>query len=291
MDADFSGRSFARNGSHNGGVNSMDVLERMLMKEREALGSEVIAPVIRKKKVLIRVREQVYECHLDREFSGWGIFEMHDRGRARLVREAEIWEKERYAGAFHARSLVLFFRDSAGIWWARDAGRQEFVKVYLVEGEQQFDTVRSSFDGTQHWYISPGNVPDIQKAQKLREALTDGIPADKLHFIVSSLSRLDLELYSLALKVQKSITELDSDAAIKRIERALHLGCAEMLGATEQGDGYLVQWKRGSETHRSYIDRDLNVVSAGFCLSGGDRLQDLTTLASLIKQRGTQGGR
>jgi len=268
----------------------MDVLERMLMNEREALGSEVIAPVIRKKKVLIRLQEQVYECHLDREFSGWGIFEMHDRGMARFVREAEIWEKDRFAGAFHAYSLILFFRDSTGIWWARDISRKRFVKVYLVEGEQQFDTVRASFDGTQLWYISPGNVSDIQKAQKLREALADGIPADKLHFIVSSLSRLDLELYSLAIKVQKSITELDSDAAIKRIERALHLGCAEMLGATEQGDGYLVKWKRGTETHSSYVDRDLSVISAGFCLSGGDNLQDLTTLASLVKQRG-KGGR
>lgn len=269
----------------------MDVLERMLMKEKEALGAEVIAPVIRKKKVLIRVREQVYECHLDREFSGWGIFEMHDRGKARLVREAEIWEKERYAGAFHARSLVLFFRDSAGIWWARDAGRQEFVKVYLVEGEQQFDTVQASFDGVQFWYLSSGNSSDIRKAHKMREALIDDIPVESLKRLIPNITSLEYGIYSLARKVQKSISELDADAAVKRIERALQLGCAEMLGATEQGEGYLVQWKRGSETHRSYIDRDLNVVSAGFCLDGGDKLQDLTTLASLIKQRGKPGGR
>jgi hypothetical protein len=269
----------------------MDVLEKMLKREKDAIGETVIAPVIKKRKVMIRALEQIYECHLDTEFSGWGIFEMHDRGKARLVREAEIWEKERYAGAFPAHNLVLFFRDSAGIWWARDSIRKAFVKVYLVEGEQQFDTVRASFDGTDHWYISPCNGFDVRKAQKMREALNDSIPVESLHLFASNVSMPELELYSLALKVQKSIGELDSEAALKRIGRALKLGCAEMIGAAEQGDGYLVQWKRGSETHRSYIDRDLNVISAGFCLSGGDNLQDITTLASLIKQRGKIGGR
>jgi len=269
----------------------MDVLEKMLRREKDAIGETVIAPVMRKRKVMIRALEQIYECHLDSEFSGWGIFEMHDRGKARLVREAEIWEKERYAGAFPAHNPVLFFRDSAGIWWARDSIRKAFVKVYLVEGEQQFDTVRASFDGTDHWYISPCSGSDARKAQKMREALSDCIPVESLHLFVSGVSRQEFELYSLALRVQKSISELDADAAVKRIERALKLGCAEMIGATEQGDGYLVQWKRGSETHRSYIDRDMNVISAGFCLSGGDRQQDITTLASLIKQRGRKDGR
>jgi len=271
-------------------MNLMDVLEKILMREKEALGVTVIAPVIRRKKVGIRVREQVYECHLDSEFSGWGIFEMHDRGKARLVREAEIWEKERYAEAFPARSLVLFFRDSAGIWWARDVSRHVFVKVHLVEGEQQFDTIHASFDGTRFWYLSPGYGSDARRPQKMREALIDGISPENLHRTVPSLTSWEYDLYSLALKVQKSIRELDGDAAVKRIKRALQLGCAEMLEATEQGGGFLVNWKRGSEDHRSYVDHDMNVISAGFCLAGGDKLQDLTSLASLIKQRG-KGGR
>ncbi|MBX3171652.1 MAG: hypothetical protein KF760_29855 [Candidatus Eremiobacteraeota bacterium] len=69
------------------------------------------------------------------------------------------------------------------------------------------------------------------------------------------------------------------------LRRAVERGGGELLSATPTQQGWSVTWRRGRETHTSQIDGQLNVLSAGFCLSGQDRIQDLTSLVSLIGER------
>jgi hypothetical protein len=263
---------------------SADVLEKILSREKSAIGQQFIAPVAGGHRVRIHLGGFLWECLLDREFSGWGVFEMAGQGRAKLLREAEVYEKERYLEAFPRVSLVLFFRDSRGIWWARDSRRGRFVEVLLVEGHLIFDSVTAVFDGTSYWFADLDNRIDPRKSRALRDALEATMAPEILR--IADLTAADRELYEMALVIQREMEEQHKDVFIRKIEKALRTGDGELLEAAEVNNGFRIRWKtmRG-ETFTSMVDRNLSVVSAGLCLSGGDKRQDLTTLASLLKNQ------
>jgi hypothetical protein len=263
---------------------SCEILERILAREKKVIGEQFIAPVAGGRRVRIQVRDFLWECLLDREFSGWGIFEMAEHGRAELIREAEVFEKERYLEGLPRVSLILFFRDSRGIWWARDVRRGRFVEVFLVEGALIFDSVSAAFDGSNYWSVDLDIAIDPRKSQALRNALDMMTEPESLR--ISSLASPDRELYEMALSIQRGLEEQDKDASLKRIEKALRTGDGDLLEAAEIQNGFRIKWKtcRG-ETFTSLVDRNLSVISAGRCLAGGDARQDLTTLASLLKNQ------
>ena len=66
------------------------------------------------------------------------------------------------------------------------------------------------------------------------------------------------------------------------LRRAVERGGGQLISATACQQGWNVTWKRGGVTHTSLVDAHLNVLTAGFCLSGQDRFQDLTSLVSLL---------
>ena len=132
---------------------SREMLERILSQEKKTVGQMVLAPVAGGRKVRFTIDNLFHECLLEKQFKGWGIFEVLGNGRAMLVREAEAWEKERYAENFTPLQFVLFYRDSGGIWWARDMRRRQFLPVYLVEGLLQFDVITAVFDDSHCWFI------------------------------------------------------------------------------------------------------------------------------------------
>ena len=70
---------------------------------------------------------------------------------------------------------------------------------------------------------------------------------------------------------------------LSAVRRAVERGGGVLLSAAGDANGWTVSWARGGVDYQSRVDRHLNVVSAGFCLSGGDRAQDLTTLVSLVE--------
>ena len=62
-----------------------------------------------------------------------------------------------------------------------------------------------------------------------------------------------------------------------------------MQSYLERPDGYTVEYTVDGHAHRSVVDRELRVVAAGICLSGGDRNFDLTSLVDVIREG--HGGR
>ncbi|MFN8612248.1 MAG: hypothetical protein U0931_32180 [Vulcanimicrobiota bacterium] len=69
------------------------------------------------------------------------------------------------------------------------------------------------------------------------------------------------------------------------VRRAVERAGGELLQASANQQGWKVTWRRAGQTHTSQVDHRLNILSAGFCLSGQDRIQDLTSLVSLIHER------
>lgn len=260
-------------------MKSSEILDEILEMENRLLWREFIAPVAGGRKVRARIENICLECVLQAPFSGWGVFEIHGPGKARLMREAEVWEKEAYLSAFPKASLVLFQRDAGGIWWAQDLRFRRFVPVYLVEGHLPFDVICASFDGVNYWHVSadPGGNPT--KAQALRQAFESETDPS---FPMTGRER---DLYETALLLKRRNAETRRDASGRRIEEALRLGNGKLLESVQMNDGYRVRWKRGNTVVTSVVGADLSVISAGFCLSGRDKEQDLTSLASLLATR------
>lgn len=71
----------------------------------------------------------------------------------------------------------------------------------------------------------------------------------------------------------------------QELRRAVERGGGELVSAAATQQGWTVTWRRGGDIHTSQVDANYNVLSAGFCLSGQDRIQDLTSLVSLIHGR------
>jgi hypothetical protein len=259
-----------------------ETLESILRGEKETVGQFVLAPVASGKKVRIQLDGILYECLLEKEFNGWGIFKLQGNGKAELVREAEMWEKERYAEKFPCSSLVLFYRDTGGLWWARDMKRDIFVAVYLVEGMQQFDVIIAVFDGSHSWFVSYDSRFDGRRAQSFRAAIEGQVGMGGLN--VDNLTEKERELYRMALAVKEGLKAKDREAFARDVEEALKKGSGRIVECIEVGStGYRVTWNSGYRgTLTTIVDKNMSVLSAGLCLSGGDRLQDLASLASLL---------
>ena len=259
----------------------MDTLEKIVAEERAAEGETVLAPVAGGRKVYISIQSRFYECLLEKEFTGWGIFRLMGKGRVRLERDAEAWEIEKYAQAFSLWHLVLFHRDRDSIWWARDIKRDRFVPVHLVEGLQQFDSLRACHDGSRYWFINSSPSTDMRRARTLRSALSNETAPE--HLPLRNLTLKEQELYAMALILKKGFTERNKDSFVRSVEKALHTGMGTLIECTEQNNQFNIRWRSGDGRSLStMVDKNLSVISAGLCLSGGDRLQDLTSLASLV---------
>jgi hypothetical protein len=260
---------------------SREVLERLLSKEKKTAGRMVLAPVAGGRKACFNIDNLLYECLLEKQFKGWGIFELRGNGRAMLVREAEAWEKERYAENFTPLTLVLFHRDSSGIWWARDMRRRQFIPVHLVEGLLQFDVITAVFDGSQCWFVHYDPRCDGRRAEHFRKALEGQVNTAGLR--MQEVTAQEEELYRMALAVKRGMEEKDREACANSVEKALRAGEGHLMECVEVDKGYRITWRAGGgRTLTTLIDGKLSVISAGLCLAGGDRAQDLTSLASLL---------
>lgn len=62
-------------------------------------------------------------------------------------------------------------------------------------------------------------------------------------------------------------------------------GGGRLLRVEPQGTLFALNWRAVRGEYRSLVDAGGNVVQAGMCLSGQDRLQDLTSLVSLIVRK------
>lgn len=257
----------------------LGVLEDLIGQEAGLVGRQVVAPSLGGGRLRVRAGTMVYECWLETRHRGWGVFRVR-RGRAsELVavfeRDAEVWERERVLRRAPRRALVLFHRDRAGSWWGWDAVSGATIPVELVEGMDLFDGVSAAFDGGMHWFAGSSALVSPQRSQSLREAYAGGVDARELQSPGSSTRERDA--YAMACCLRAAPLPVEA-----RLERALRLGQARLVSYAEVSGGYRVTWSKGANMLQSVVDRDLGVITAGLCLRGGDRLQDLSSLASLV---------
>lgn len=119
------------------------------------------------------------------------------------------------------------------------------VKLRLAQGHLEGDWLQAWWDGEMAWTVGPASGPSPPRQAPEDPSLEDP----------------------------------------ERLARAVEAGGGRLLSATRHAAGWAVDWTRNGVHYRSQVDLRLNVLAAGFCLSGGDRSQDLTSLVSLVEGR------
>ena len=74
------------------------------------------------------------------------------------------------------------------------------------------------------------------------------------------------------------------------LAEAVRRGGGQLLRATRVGSYWQVDWASQQGRYCSQLDAQLNVINAGLCLNGQDRIQDLTSLVSLVLREEQDGG-
>jgi hypothetical protein len=286
-------------------------LDRLAKAEGALVGSQFLAPVLRGLGVGVRIVG--VRCTLavaPRDFEGWGAFEAVSYDRAKLVREMTMSERRRYLTLFPAVRMILCRRDGRH-WLGLPASRADsrfaiegLVPVRFVEEGEVFETVLARFDGGQFWFESVDDRADPAAAPLLRESLGGmiepgavrrlGLTAEqRAAYALEYCARLEAaEAAREAAEAEHQALLVDQRQATEtRLRAALRHAGADLRDYAERGDVYRVSYQVDGRRHTSVVRKDdLTVVTAGVCLSGGDRHFDLASLVGVLRE-GEHAGR
>jgi hypothetical protein len=271
-------------------------LDRRAAAEAAFVGSEFLAAVLRGHGVGVRiagVRCQIAVGPAD--FEGFGLFRADARDRATLVRPMTMGQRRRYLALFPAVRMILARRERnewQGLPASRADGRfavEGLAPIRFVDEGDLFDTVVARFDGGQFWFDSADGRADPAASAMLRKALGDMTEPAKV--ARPGLTPERRGAYAINYAARASEMAKDERArAETRLRLALEHAGAELRDYSEQSDVYRVTYHVDGRRHTSVVRKgDLSVVTAGICLSGGDRHFDLASLVGVLREGETQG--
>jgi hypothetical protein len=272
-----------------------DALNRLAAAEDQFLASRFLAPVVRGRKVQVRIAGVRCQLRVEpQDFTGWGLFRPLSHSTAALDRPAKMAERRRYLDLFPAMSAVLCHQDGAD-WLAVPAqsdGRfqiEGMVRVYLADEVDLFDTVRVRFDGSSFWFDQADPRADPGTSVYLRQNLA--LPAEPRSLSRTGLTAYQLAAYAAAYDERIRLKLADErQLAERRLAGALRHAGAELRDFSERGDIYRVSYDVDGARHTSIVRKgDLTIQSAGICLSGEDENFDLHSLVGVLRE-GQQAG-
>lgn len=272
-----------------------DAFGRLAAAEEQFLSREFLAPVIRGGNVQVRIAGVICTLRIDPvEFEGWGVFRPHSHSEAKLVRQANLAERQRYLDLFPIVQLILAGRCDLG-WLAVPAHRGDsrfqidgLIPVRLVEEAQLFEVIETRFDGAHFWYAAPDSRWDPAMASYLRQELERLTPPELLRR--SGLTAEERGAYALNYRPRYKASEAaQRSREEQRLRGALEHAGAELMNYIERSDVYTVTYEVDGQRHVSAVaKKDLSVQVAGICLSGEDQKFDLSSLVGVIRE--AQGG-
>ena len=271
-----------------------NLIKKIAAQEAELTDTQFVAPCVRRGKVRTRVAGMIYTfTPQPKKFEGWGIFQPQNEKIAKVVEEADLPDIAEYLEQFPLMRLWLADKLQGQTWLAYPMNESDmqqrtgFVKplaVHLVGEGGKFEPILARWDGKNWWFEDIDRRADPMPTEELRQQFKQVMPAEELRF-----KGMTPEMRTVYELVANRSDEFDSKIKDeRRLQKALKMGGGELQQFQDKGDDYwLVEWTTVTgENHTSAICKhDLTVVSAGICLSGGDRHFDLQSLVGVVEQR------
>lgn len=264
-----------------------DLLNKMEDAEADFLETEFLAPILPGGKVRVRIAGMV--CELDVKGAStqdWAILKPLSMETAQIVSKPGLGQIRNYLELFPALRLLLLSRDK-DCWWALPANRGDSrfqtdgpVRVRLVADGSGFRQIIARFDGGHFWFQEIDRKRNPAIAAYLSNALSKGTAPDNLR--KPTLRLEEREAYQILFR---ATVEAKRDRTEKRLSDALGHAGARLSSYIERRDAYTVSFRVDGHSHTSTVRKDdLTLVSAGICLSGGDRNFDLQSLVGVIRE-------
>ena len=153
------------------------------------------------------------------------------------------------------------------------------LALRLVEGGQPFERVIGRVEGATVWYDEPDRRGDPAIAEQLREALAVGQATPAVVGLGPG------ERASYALLAERRVAgraAREAARAERRLRHALMIGGARLIGYETSAGVLRVTWERAGQRSVTLVNANLDVVSAGICLSGEDQHFDLASIIGVV---------
>lgn len=275
------------------------LLNKLASQERALLETKIFAPYVKNgTNILLRINGTVYKLKTSKfKQDGFGIFRATDANHARRLRAANISEVSEYLQLLPKAEFILIHKHDR--WLAYPANQHSFkqkfnkepdlLTILMADNVEILDSIEARFDGFNFWYENTKIPENAEIREKLRESIIT--QEYKLP------TNLDYSLLAEEAKSFKFACDFHREANKPPLEKQLNKEF-EKVGASvdryiERGTNVEVQWKDNhtKKTYTSVLNKDtFSVVTAGICLSGGDKKFDLQSLVSVCRE-GEQGHR
>lgn len=273
------------------------LINKLATQEKDFLSKKIFSPYVAGGSVIqVRLNGVVYKFKTaKKKRDGFGVFKATDANNARLVRQAEQHEIAEYLNLLPRLDVILIYKLNR--WLAYPANKQSFearfktpakpFNILMGDGVEPLDTASVRFDGQHFWFDSARFTDTAEQRMKMRERLEAGnyvLPADQ-----SLLSPEELSAFKIAVECYKTANMSDLE---RRLTGELGRYDATMEKFVERGDKVEVRWKdnlTGTKLTSVFRTNDLSVITAGICLSGGDKTFDLQSLVGVARRGRNEG--
>ncbi|MCC7530586.1 MAG: hypothetical protein IT342_18830 [Candidatus Melainabacteria bacterium] len=271
--------------------DSIDLINKFAAKEKELVGSKILAPVLKGATVRVRVGGVICELKTnDRQFEGFAVLEVKNLRSAKIVGEPTLKQTAEYLGLFPCLRLVLI-NQFDGIWWGLMASTGEKriqltgpVPIRLTTRASAFSTVLVRCDGANFWYETACRKRNPAIARYLRESLEKRVQPEQIRF--SGMVPAESLAYHMAyLRSNPDYIAGKPGTLDERIRQALQHSGAQLDAFWQQNsDSLMVRFIVDGRTHVCHVSSNLALRSAGICLQGQDGKFDLASLVGVIRE-------
>ncbi len=260
-----------------------DLLKGVREQEKVFLKSYFLAPIFKDRRVSATVAGFSTTLRVINAEPGWAIIKPLSLVTAKVIRKPELTEIISYLDKLPKVSFILskkyedeWFGFPAYEYHSKLGNLSPWNMRQINEGRgAKFCQVTTGYDGKNFWFLSPDFKRHPFIAEFLQDNLREKTPLKKL--TGQGLTPQEKLVYRIALAMEKEPVE-------EMLKRVVAHGGGKLHSYVDRGDSYTIRFSVAGEAVSATVKKDLEIISAGFCLSGEDNKFDLASITSVVRE-------
>jgi len=268
--------------------NVLNLIDELGEAEDSLTEKEFVSPVFYNTQVAARVLGMTYTFQVPKRKPGWYLFRPVDTKKARITGEADFIQIEEYMKCLPKLRLVIT-QKVKDVYQGLPIKNNKFglpntscLPILLTDDMAlEFDQVLCRYDGVNIWYEGYDVSYDPSRGDYLRKCFEKLVDAKTLRY--PGLTFEEKAAYNLRVALDKKFHEDRKKVALQTDVE--HAG-GTFKSFRERKDNFVVSYEVDGHQYESIIAKDTHhtVLTAGVCLSGGDRAFDLKSLITVLRE-------